>query len=70
MTKLTERQFYNVSTRKVETIPMDRIRIVKFKNGTYSLLALSKNDIKLFKILSVKKIDIMEKKYGKSVKYK
>tara|TARA_B110000037_G_scaffold137157_1_gene155265 strand:+ start:106 stop:321 length:216 start_codon:yes stop_codon:yes gene_type:complete len=70
MAKLKERQFYNVSTRKTEMVPEEYIEIVKFKNGFYALLGYSKNDDKMFKIISELKLEKMEKKYGKAKKYK
>ena len=70
MTRLKERQFYNVATRKNEMVPSDYIEVVKFKNGNYALLGLSKNNIKMFKLFSESKLEKMEKKYGKSKKYR
>lgn len=67
---LKERQFYNVSNRKKEMVPAEYINVVKFKNGAYALLGLSRNNIKMFKLLKDSKIEIMEKKYGKAKKYK
>jgi len=70
MAKLKERQFYNVGSRKTEIVPEQYIKVVKFKNGTYALLGVSKKDENMFKIFSQDKLDKMEKKYGKSKKYK
>jgi hypothetical protein len=70
MTKLKEREFYNVSLRKREMVPTEYIEVVKFKNGMYSLLGLSKDNVKMFKLFSESKLDKMEKKYGKYRKYR
>ena len=70
MAKLKERQFYNVSTRKREMVPSDYIEVVKFKNGAYALLGVSKDNINMFKLFSVDKLDKMEKKYGKAKRYR
>jgi hypothetical protein len=70
MVKLQERQFYNVSIRKKEMVPAEYIEVVKFKNGTYALLGLSKHNIKMFKLFSETKLEKMEKKYGKARNYK
>ena len=70
MAPLKERQFYNVSTRKREMVPADYIEVVKFKNGTHALLGLSKDNVKMFKLFSESKLDNMEKKYGKSRRYR
>ena len=70
MTKLKERQFYNVSTRKREMVPIDYIEVVKFKNGVHALLGISKENVKLFKLFSEEKLIKMEKKYGKSRNYR
>lgn len=70
MTKLKERQFYNVATGKKEMVPAEYIEVVKFKNNNYALLALSKNNIKMFKLFSETKLDKMQEKYGKSKRYK
>ena len=70
MAKLKERQFYNVSTRKKIMVPEDEIEIVKFKNGSYALLGYSKNNDKMFKLISELKLEKMEKKYGKAKKYR
>jgi len=71
MPKLKERQFYNIVTGKYETIKEELIRIVKFKNGSYSLIATSKKieTLKMFKLISESKLEKMEKKYGKAKKY-
>lgn len=70
MTKLKERQFYNVSTRKREMVPAEYIEIVKFKNGAFALLGLSKENVKMFKLLKEDKVEKLEKKYGKAKKYR
>jgi len=70
MAKLKEREFYNVSLRKKEIVPAEYIEVVRFKNGAYSLLGLSKDNMKMFKLISESKITIMEKKYGKSRNYR
>ena len=70
MKKLTERQFYNVSEKKIEVVPKDFIEVVKFKNGSYALLGLSKNNVKMFKLISESKLSKFEKKFGKVRKYK
>lgn len=70
MAKLKERQFYNVSTRKREMVPAEYIEVVQFKNGAYALLGLSKDNDKMFKLISEDKVNKMEDKYGKSRKYK
>jgi hypothetical protein len=70
MTKLKERQFYNVSTRKREMVPIDYIEVVKFKNGAHALLGISKENVKLFKLFSEEKLIKMENKYGKSRNYR
>ena len=70
MAKLKERQFYNVRTRKREMVPSDYIEVVKFKNGAYSLLGVSKDNVNMFKLFSVDKLDKMEKKYGKAKRYR
>lgn len=70
MTKLKERQFYNVSTKKKEMVPEKYIEVVKFKNGTYALLGLSKDNIKMFKLFSESKLEKMEKKYGEARRYR
>ena len=70
MAKLKERQFYNVRTRKREMVPSDYIEVVKFKNGAYALLGVSKDNINMFKLFSVDKLDKMEKKYGKAKRYR
>ena len=43
MTRLKERQFYNVVSRKKEMVPAEYIEVVKFKNGAHALLGLSKD---------------------------
>ena len=48
----------------------DNIEIVKFKNGSYALLGYSKNDDKMFKLISELNLEKMEKKYGKAKKYR
>ena len=70
MAKLKERQFYNVGTGKKEMVPAEYINIVKFKNGSYSLLGLSRDNVKMFKLFSESKLDNMEKKYGKAKRYR
>tara|TARA_B110000967_G_C18512087_1_gene376872 strand:- start:29 stop:244 length:216 start_codon:yes stop_codon:yes gene_type:complete len=70
MAKLKERQFYNVGSRKTEMVPTQYIEVVKFKNGIYALLGVSKKNENMFKIFPQDKLDKMEKKYGKSKKYK
>lgn len=70
MTKLKERQFYNVSTRKKEMVPSEYIEVVKFKNGTHALLGLSKTNVRMFKLFSESKLENMEKKYGKARLYR
>lgn len=70
MTELKERQFYNVSTRKKEMVPKEFIEVVKFKNGAFALLGLSRKNVKMFKLIRDSKIEHMEKKYGKARKYR
>ena len=70
MAKLKERQFYNVGTGKKEMVPADYIFVVKFKNGAYALLGISRKDTNMFKLLPDSKIQSMEIKYGKAKKYK
>lgn len=70
MTRLKERQFYNVVTRKREMVPAEYIEVVKFRNGTYALLGLSKDNLKMFKLFSESKLDKMEDKYGRARKYR
>lgn len=70
MTRLKERQFYNVVTRKREMVPAEYIEVVKFRNGTYALLGLSKDNLKMFKLFSESKLDRMEDKYGRARKYR
>ena len=72
MTKLLERQFYNIVTKKKETISKELIKIVKNKNFAYSLMAYSKKteDLKMFRLISESKLEKMEKKYGKAKRYK
>jgi len=70
MTKIKERQFYNVATRKKETVPQEYINVVKFKNGAHALLGISKDNLKMFKLFPEDKLYSMEKKYGKSKNYK
>lgn len=70
MTALKERQFYNVSTRKRETVPKDYIEIVQFKNGAFALMGLSRENVKMFKLISEDKLDKMEKKYGNAKRYR
>lgn len=70
MTKLKERQFYNVATSKREMVPAEYIEVVKFKNGTHALLGLSKDNMKMFKLFSESKLDKMEQKYGRSRVYR
>ena len=62
--------FYNVSTRKREMVPAEYIKVVKFKNGAYSLLGLSRDNIKMFKLIKEDKVSSMEKKYGKAKRYR
>lgn len=69
MTPLKERQFYNVATRKREMVPADYIQIVKFKNGNFALLGISRDNDKMFKIISESKVEKLQKKYGKVKKY-
>lgn len=70
MPALKERQFYNVSTRKREMVPAEYIEVVKFKNGAHSLLGLSKENVKMFKLIKEDKVPSMEKKYGKAKRYR
>lgn len=70
MAKLKERQFYNVGTKKKEMVPADYIEVVKFKNGVYALLGISRNNINMFKLFSEDKLYNMEKKYGKVRNYR
>lgn len=70
MPALKERQFYNVSTRKREMVPAEYIEVVKFKNGAHSLLGLSKENVKMFKLIKEDKVPSMEKKYGKVRRYR
>ena len=70
MVKLKERQFYNVSTRKREMVPAEYISIVKFKNGNYALLGISRNNVRLFKIFSELKLEKYQDKYGKAKRYR
>ena len=70
MVLLKERQFYNVSTGKNEMVPAEYIKVVIFKNGAYSLMGLSRKNVKLFKLIKDSKIDNMEKKYGKARHYR
>lgn len=70
MAKLKERQFYNVRTGKREMVPTDYIEVVKFKNGAYALLGISKDNVNMFKLFSVDKLDKMEKKFGKAKRYR
>ena len=70
MTRLKERQFYNVVTRKREMVPAEYIEVVKFRNGAYALLGLSKDNLKMFKLFSESKLDKMEDKYGRAKKYR
>ena len=60
---LKERQFYNVKTRKKVMISGKKISVVKFKNGAYALLAVAKDDTKMFKLFSESKLNTMEKKF-------
>ena len=50
----------------IESTPPDQETI----NGSYALLGYSKNDDKMFKLISELKLEKMEKKYGKAKKYK
>jgi len=70
MAKLKERQFYNVGSGKREMVPPDYIEVVKFKNGAYALLGVSKDNVNMFKLFSIDKLDKMEKKYGKAKRYR
>lgn len=70
MAKLRERQFYNVGTGKNEMVPAEYISVVKFKNGSYSLLGLSRDNVKMFKLFSESKLEKMEKKFGKAKRYR
>lgn len=70
MTKLKERQFYNVVTQKKEMVPAEYIEVVKFKNGAHALLGLSKDNLKMFKLFSESKLNKMEDKYGKARRYR
>ena len=70
MPLLKDRQFYNVSTRKREMVPEEYIEVVEFKNGAHSLLGLSKENVKMFKFIKEDKVKTMEKKYGKSRRYR
>ena len=70
MPTLKERQFYNVSTRKREMVPAEYIEVVKFKNGAHSLLGLSRENVKMFKLIKEDKVPSMEKKYGKARRYR
>lgn len=70
MPALKERQFYNVSTRKREMVLAEYIEVVKFKNGAHSLLGLSKENVKMFKLIKEDKVPSMEKKYGKAKRYR
>jgi len=70
MTKLKERQFYNVSTRKREMIPAEYISVIRFKNGNFALLGISKDNVRLFKIFSDTKLDNYERKYGRAKLYR
>jgi hypothetical protein len=70
MTRLKERQFYNVVSRKKEMVPAEYIEVVKFKNGAHALLGLSKDNLKMFKLFSESKLDNMEYKYGRARKYR
>ncbi len=70
MTKLKERQFYNVATRKREMVPAEYIEVIKFKNGAHALLGLSKDNTNLFKLIKEDKVQHMEDKYGKAKRYR
>ena len=70
MTRLKERQFYNVGTGRREMIPAEYIEIVKFKNGNYALLGISRENTKLFKIIAESRLDTLERKYGKARRYR
>ena len=69
MTKLKERQFYNVYTRRREMVPAEYITVVRFKNGAYALKAVGKQNEKLFKLIGDNKVASMERKYGKAKNY-
>ena len=51
-------------------VPAEYIKVVIFKNGAYSLMGLSRKNVKLFKLIKDSKIDNMEKKYGKARHYR
>lgn len=70
MAKLKERQFYNVGTGKREMVPADYITMVKFKNGAIAMLGISRDNVKMFKLVSEKKIEKMEDKYGRAKRYR
>ena len=70
MAKLKERQFYNVSTGKREMVPADYITMVKFKNGAIAMQGISRDNVKMFKLVSEKKIEKMEDKYGRAKRYR
>jgi len=68
--KLKERQFYNVPIRKVETVPKEHIKLVKFKNGLIALHGISRNNVSMFKFVKESRLTALEKKYGKVKKYR
>lgn len=70
MTKLKERQFYNVACARREMVPANCIEVVRFKNGNYALLGLSKDNVKMFKIFATSKLEKMESKYGRAKRYR
>ena len=70
MAKVKERQFYNVGTGKREMVPADYITMVKFKNGAIAMQGISRDNVKMFKLVSEKKIEKMEDKYGRAKRYR
>ena len=70
MALLKERQFYNVATRKREMVLAVYIEIVKFKNGSFALLGISRDNDKMFKLIPESKVEKLKKKYGNVRKYK
>lgn len=67
---LKERQFYNLSTRKNEMVPAQYIEIVKYKNGAHALVGLSRENMKMFKLVKENSVPKLEKKYGKAKRYR
>ena len=51
-------------------VPAEYISIVKFKNGNYALLGISRNNVRLFKIFSELKLEKYQDKYGKAKRYR